>query len=282
VSRVAVVGAGTMGNGIAHVFAQQGWNVTLVDVETDALERAMKTIAANIERLVKKGAGNREQGAATLGRIQTSTSFDALKQADFVVEAATENPEIKFQIFEDLDRLAPPATILASNTSSISITQIASQTKRPDRVIGMHFMNPVPLMPLVEVVRGLQTSDETTSKVVEVAKQLGKTPVEVNDAPGFVSNRVLMPMINEAIFCVQDGIATAEGVDQVMKLGMNHPLGPLALADLIGLDVCLDIMHVLQDGLDKQKYRPAPLLEQMVAAGKLGRKSGQGFYAYRD
>ncbi len=281
-SRVAVVGAGTMGNGIAHVFAQQGWNVTLVDVETDALERAMKTIAANIERLVKKGAGNREQGAATLGRIQTSTSFDALKQADFVVEAATENPEIKFQIFEDLDRLAPPATILASNTSSISITQIASQTKRPDRVIGMHFMNPVPLMPLVEVVRGLQTSDETTSKVVEVAKQLGKTPVEVKDAPGFVSNRVLMPMINEAIFCVQDGIATAEGVDQVMKLGMNHPVGPLALADLIGLDVCLDIMHVLQDGLDKQKYRPAPLLEQMVAAGKLGRKSGQGFYAYRD
>ncbi len=281
-SRVAVVGAGTMGNGIAHVFAQQGWNVTLVDVETDALERAMKTIAANIERLVKKGAGSREQGAATLGRIQTSTSFDAVKQADFVVEAATENPEIKFQIFEDLDRLAPPATILASNTSSISITQIASQTKRPDRVIGMHFMNPVPLMPLVEVVRGLQTSDETTSKVVEVAKQLGKTPVEVKDAPGFVSNRVLMPMINEAIFCVQDGIATAEGVDQVMKLGMNHPVGPLALADLIGLDVCLDIMHVLQDGLDKQKYRPAPLLEQMVAAGKLGRKSGQGFYAYRD
>ncbi len=281
-SRVAVVGAGTMGNGIAHVFAQQGWNVTLVDVETDALERAMKTIAANIERLVKKGAGSREQGAATLGRIQTSTSFDAVKQADFVVEAATENPEIKFQIFEDLDRLAPPATILASNTSSISITQIASQTKRPDRVVGMHFMNPVPLMPLVEVVRGLQTSDETTSKVVEVAKQLGKTPVEVNDAPGFVSNRVLMPMINEAIFCVQDGITTAEGVDQVMKLGMNHPVGPLALADLIGLDVCLDIMHVLQDGLDKQKYRPAPLLEQMVAAGKLGRKSGQGFYAYRD
>ena len=281
-SRVAVVGAGTMGNGIAHVFAQQGWNVTLVDVETDALERAMKTIAANIERLVKKGAGNREQGAATLGRIQTSMSFDAVKQADFVVEAATENPEIKFQVFEDLDRLAPPATILASNTSSISITQIASQTKRPDRVIGMHFMNPVPLMPLVEVVRGLQTSDETTSKVVEVAKQLGKTSVEVHDAPGFVSNRVLMPMINEAIFCVQDGIATAEGVDQVMKLGMNHPVGPLALADLIGLDVCLDIMHVLQDGLDKQKYRPAPLLEQMVAAGKLGRKSGQGFYAYRD
>ena len=281
-SKVAVVGAGTMGNGIAHVFAQHGWSVTLVDVAADALERGLKTIAANIERLVRKGAGSKEQGAETLGRIETSTSFDAVKTADLVVEAATENPEIKFKIFRDLDRLAPPDTILASNTSSISITTIAAQTKRPDRVIGMHFMNPVPIMQLVEVVRGLQTSDETTSKVLEVASQLGKTPVEVKDFPGFVSNRVLMPMINEAIFCVQEGVATPEAVDQVMKLGMNHPLGPLALADLIGLDVCLAIMEVLQDGLGEDKYRPAPLLKKMVAAGRLGRKSGQGFHAYRD
>jgi len=281
-SRVAVVGAGTMGNGIAHVFADAGWQTTLIDVAADPLARALKTIEKNIERRVKKGARSREQGAETLSRIETSTSFDSVKQADLVVEAATENPEIKFQIFEDLDRLAPPGTILASNTSSISITQIAAQTRRPAQIIGMHFMNPVPLMPLVEVVRGLQTSDETASKVVEVAKQLGKTPVEVHDAPGFVSNRILMPMINEAIFCVQEGVATPDAIDQVMKLGMNHPLGPLALADLIGLDVCLSIMEVLQDGLGEDKYRPAPLLRKMVAAGRLGRKSGQGFYAYRD
>ena len=281
-SKVAVVGAGTMGNGIAHVFAQHGWTVTLVDVAQDALDRAVKTITANIERLVRKGAGSKEQGAETLGRIQTSTSFDAVKTAELVIEAATENPDIKFDIFESLDRLAPKGTILASNTSSISITEIAKQTRRPDRVIGMHFMNPVPLMPLVEIVKGKQTSAETVAKTVEIAKQLGKTPVEVHDAPGFVSNRVLMPMINEAIFCVDEGVATAEAVDQVMKLGMNHPLGPLALADLIGLDVCLAIMKVLQDGLDEQKYRPAPLLEKMVAKGQLGRKSGQGFYVYRD
>ena len=280
--KVAVVGAGTMGNGVAHVFAQHGWSVTLVDVAQDALDRALTTITANIERLVKKGAGSKEQGADTLGRIRTSTSLDSVKDADLVIEAATENPDIKFDIFEDLDRLAPKGTILASNTSSISITEIAKQTKRPERIIGMHFMNPVPLMKLVEVIRGKETSNDTVKKTVEIVRELEKIAVVVNDAPGFVSNRVLMPMINEAIFCVDEGVATPEAVDQVMKLGMNHPLGPLALADLIGLDVCLDIMKVLQDGLDAHKYRPAPLLERMVAQGRLGRKSGQGFYAYRD
>jgi 3-hydroxybutyryl-CoA dehydrogenase len=282
VSRVAVVGAGTMGNGIAHVFAQHGWDTVLVDVAADALARALKTIEANLQRLVRKGAISDQQSAATRGRIQTSTSLDAAKDAELVVEAATENPKIKFEIFAALRRLTPPTTILASNTSSISITEIAKHTDRPGNVIGMHFMNPVPVMKLVEVIRGKETSHDTVKKTVEIAQQLGKTPVEVNDAPGFVSNRVLMPMINEAIICVQDGIATADAVDQVMKLGMSHPLGPLALADLIGLDVCLSIMKVLQDGLDKDKYRPAPLLEKMVAAGQLGRKSGLGFYAYRD
>ncbi|HXM39296.1 MAG TPA: 3-hydroxybutyryl-CoA dehydrogenase [Gemmatimonadales bacterium] len=281
-SRVAVVGAGTMGNGIAHVFAQSGWTTTLIDVAADPLARALKTIEANIARLVKKGAVSGEQGAETIGRIQTSTSFEDVRTADFVVEAATENPEIKFKIFHDLDRVAPAGTILASNTSSISITTLAAQTKRPHLVIGMHFMNPVPVMALVEVVKGLNTADETVARVVEVVKELQKVPVEVNDSPGFVSNRVLMPMINEAIFCVMEGVATPDAVDQVMKLGMNHPLGPLALADLIGLDVCLAILGVLHEGLGDDKYRPAPLLRKMVAAGHLGRKSGQGFYAYRD
>ena len=281
-SKVAVVGAGTMGNGIAHVFAQHGWDTVLIDVAGDALARAIATIAKNLERMVNKGAVSGAQSAGILARIRTSTSFDDVKTAELVVEAATENPAIKFKIFADLSHHAPPQAILASNTSSISITALAAQTKRPAQVIGMHFMNPVPVMKLVEVIRGTETSSDTVKKTVEIVQALNKTPVEVNDAPGFVSNRVLMPMINEAIFCVQDGIATAEAVDQVMKLGMSHPLGPLALADLIGLDVCLSIMTVLQDGLDKLKYRPAPLLEKMVAAGQLGRKSGQGFYAYRD
>jgi len=280
-SKVAVVGAGTMGNGIAHVFAQHGWDVALVDVSQDALGRAVGTIKKNLERMEKKGVISHQSSVDTLGRITTNTALDAAKNVELIVEAVSENPDIKFQIFEDLDHLSPTG-ILASNTSSISIAEIAKQTMRPERVIGMHFMNPVPLMPLVEIVKGPKTSLETTSKVVEVAKQLGKTPVEVNDSPGFVSNRVLMPMINEAIFCVDEGVATPEAVDQVMKLGMNHPLGPLALADLIGLDVCLAIMRVLQNGLDKRKYRPAPLLKKMVAEGKLGRKSGVGFYVYRD
>lgn len=281
-SRVAVIGAGTMGNGIAHVFAQHGWETGLVDVSQDALGRATQMIKQNLDRQVKKGAVSGAQCAGILERIRTSTTLESVKDAEFVVEAATENPEIKFKIFCDLDRLAPPGAILASNTSSISITTIAAQTKRPAQVVGMHFMNPVPVMQLVEVIRGIETSNETVTKTVDVAKGLEKMPVEVNDSPGFVSNRVLMPMINEAVFCVMEGVATPEAVDQVMKLGMNHPIGPLALADLIGLDVCLDILEILHNDFGDPKYRPAPLLRKMVAAGRLGRKSGQGFYAYRD
>ncbi|HEV8400932.1 MAG TPA: 3-hydroxybutyryl-CoA dehydrogenase [Gemmatimonadales bacterium] len=279
-SRVAVVGAGTMGNGIAHVFAQYGWETVLIDVSTEAVQRGLALIDKNTERQASKGVITASQRRELLARLTTSTSVEAANDAELVVEAATENPRIKFTLFHALSRITTPSTILASNTSSISITEIAAHTDRPQQVIGMHFMNPVPVMKLVEVIRGKETSSDTVKKTVELAKALGKIPVEVNDAPGFVSNRVLMPMINEAIFCVQDGIATAAGVDEVMKLGMNHPIGPLALADLIGLDVCLSIMKVLQDGLDKAKYRPAPLLEKMVAAGQLGRKSGQGFYAY--
>ena len=280
-SQVAVVGAGTMGNGIAHVFAQSGWATTLIDVSADALDRALATIGGNLDRQVKKGAVTADQKTQTLGRIKTATSLAAVAGAELVVEAATEHPETKFEIFRSLDRHVSPGAIIGSNTSSISITTIAAQTTRPAQVIGMHFMNPVPVMQLVEVIRGLETSDQTTARVIEVSKALGKTPVEVNDAPGFVSNRVLMPMINEAVFCVEQGVATPEAIDTVMKLGMNHPLGPLALADLIGLDVCLAILQVLQRDLGEDKYRPSPLLAKMVAAGRLGRKSKRGFYDYR-
>jgi len=281
-SKVAVVGAGTMGNGIAHVFAQFGWETVLIDISTEAVQRGLAVIEKNTERQASKGVITASQRRELLARLSTSTSVEAAKDAELVVEAATENPKIKFTLFNALSRITTPSTILASNTSSISITELAKHTDRPAKVIGMHFMNPVPLMPLVEVVKGQETGEGCVSQVVEIAKALGKTPVVVNDAPGFVSNRVLMPMINEAILCVQEGVATAEAVDQVMTLGMKHPLGPLALADLIGLDVCLAILDVMVEGFADPKYRPARLLKEMVASGRLGRKSGVGFYVYRD
>ncbi|HXE58956.1 MAG TPA: 3-hydroxybutyryl-CoA dehydrogenase [Gemmatimonadales bacterium] len=279
-TEVAVIGAGTMGSGIAQVFARAGWRVRLVDVSAEALERGLGAVRSSLERMAKKGTIAPDEIGPTLARIVPGTTLDAAAGAALVVEAASESPALKFSLFEQLDRIAPAAAILATNTSSISITEIAARTRRPEQVIGMHFMNPVPVMQLVEVIRGQRTGDATTRRVMEIAAALGKTPVEVNDYPGFVSNRVLMPMINEAIYCVMEGVATPEAIDTVMKLGMAHPMGPLALADLIGLDVCLAILEVLHRGLGDDKYRPCPLLRRMVAAGELGRKTGKGFYRY--
>jgi len=277
---IVVIGAGTMGNGIAHTAAASGLEVTLVDVAGELLQRALATIAANLQRGVDKGKMPAAEKIAVVARIRTATDLEAMATADIVIEAISENLAAKLDLFAKLDTVAGPECILASNTSSISITKIAAATKRPDKVIGMHFMNPVPVMALVEVIRGISTSDDTFQCVESLAKQMGKTAIEVNDYPGFVANRVLMPMINEAIFALYEGVATAASIDGVMKLGMNHPMGPLTLADFIGLDVCLAILRVLEGGFGDPKYRPCPLLVKMVDAGWLGRKSGRGFYSY--
>jgi 3-hydroxybutyryl-CoA dehydrogenase len=278
---IAVIGAGTMGNGIAHVFAQNGFEVSLIDISDKALEKGLGTISRNLDRLIKKEKISSAEKEATLGRLTPYTqTSEGVKEADLVVEAATENVDLKLRIFSELDELCPEATILATNTSSISITRIAAATQRPDKVIGMHFMNPVPVMKLVEVIRGYATSEETTTRIMELSRKLGKSPVEVNDYPGFVANRILMPMINEAIISLHEGVAGVEEIDTVMMLGMAHPMGPLHLADFIGLDVCLSILQVLHAGLGNPKYAPCPLLVNMVTAGKLGIKSGEGFYQY--
>ena len=278
--RIAVIGAGQMGNGIAHVFAQSGFPVTIIDVSAAALEKGVATIGRNLERQVKKGTIDAELQAATLGRVATATDLAEASESTVIIEAATENIALKFDIFAKLDAIAAPGAILASNTSSISITQIAARTKRPADVIGMHFMNPVPVMQLVEIIRGIATSDTTTARTVELAKAVGKIPCQANDFPGFIANRILMPMINEAFFCLMEGVGTAESIDTVMKLGMNHPMGPLALADFIGLDTCVAILDVLHKGSGDPKYRACPLLRKYVDAGWLGKKTGRGVYTY--